>query len=95
MVDIISFPLDVFLFQEGVQSVLSMFTQIPGYNNDKLVPEVMLGFMLKTNFPEPESNWVFCFGLDEFLATTIHFQLADFSKLRNFRYQLYLPNMFL
>ena len=80
MVESISFPMDVCLFQEEVQLVLSILSQILVYDNDKLMTEVMIGFLLKTNLPKPETNQVCCFDFDEFLATTIHFQLAYFPK---------------
>ena len=86
VVESLSFPVDVCLFWEKVQLVLSILSQILGYDDDKSVTKVMIGFLLKTNLPEPETNQVWCFGFDEFLATTIHFQLAYFPKLIHFRY---------
>ena len=75
--------------------MLSILSQLLGYDDDKSLTEVMIGFLLKTNLLEPETNQVCCFGFDEFLATAVHFQLAYFLKLRHFRYQSYLLNMFL
>ena len=95
VVESLSFPMDVHIFREEVQLVLSILSQILGYDDEKSVTEVMIGFLLKTNLPEPETNQVCCFGFDEFLATTIHFQLAYFPKLRHFIHQSYLMNMFL
>ena len=86
MVESISFPMDVCLFQEEVQLVLSILNQILGYDDEKSVSEVMIGFLLKSNLLEPETSQVYCFGFDEFLDTAIHFQLADFRKLRHFKY---------
>ena len=95
VVESLSFPMDVHLFQEEVQLVLSILSQILVYDDDKSVTEVRIGFLLKMNLLELERNQVCCFGFDEFLATTIHFQLENFLKLRHFRYQSYLLNMFL
>ena len=86
MVERLAFPVDVRLFREEVQLVLSILSQILGYDDDKSMTEVMIGFMLKTNLPEPKTNQVYCFGFDEFLATAIHFKLAYFLKLIHFRY---------
>ena len=95
VVDSISFPVDVHFFQEEVQLVFSILSQILGYDDDKSMTKVIIGFMLRKHLPEPEINQVCVFGVDKFLNTTIHFQLAYFSKLRDFRYQSYLLNMFL
>ena len=95
VVESLAFPMDVRLFREEAQLVLSILSQILGYDDDKSVTKVMIGFLLKTNLLELETNQVCCFGFDEFIATAIHFQLVDFSKLRHFRYQSYLLNMFL
>ena len=81
VVERLAFPMDARLFQEEVQLVFSIL----GYDDDKLVTEVMIGFLLKTNLPEPETNQVCFFGFDEFLATAIHFQLVDFPKMIHFK----------
>ena len=47
-------PFNVSIFREDVQSVLSMLSQILGYDDDKSVTEVMLGFLLRTNLPNPK-----------------------------------------
>ena len=73
VVESLSFPVDVHLFLEEVQLVFSILSQILGYNDDNSVNEVMIGFQLKKNLPEPETNQVFCFGFDELLTTVIHF----------------------
>ena len=65
-------PLNVNIFWEEVQPVLSMLSKILGYDDDKFVAEVMLGFLSRTNLSHPESNKACCLILDEFLATTIH-----------------------
>ena len=95
MVESLAFLEDVHLFQEEVQLVLSILSQILGYDDDKSMNEVMIGLLLKTNLSEPETNQVYCFGFNEFLATAINFKLAYFPKLRHFRYHSYLLNMFL
>ena len=87
--------MDFRFFREEDQLVLSILSQLLGYDDDKPMTEVMTGFLLKTNLLETETNQVYFFGFDELLATTIHFQLADFPKLRHFRYQSYALSMFL
>ena len=58
VVESLAFPVDVHLFREEVQLVLSILNQILGYYDDTSVTEVMTGFLLKTNLPEPETNQV-------------------------------------
>ena len=83
VVESFSFPVDIHIFREEVQLVLSILSQILVYDDEKSMTEVMIGFLLKKNLPELETNQVCCFGFDEFLSTTIHFQLVDFPKMRH------------
>ena len=65
---------------------MPMLSEILGDDDDKSITEVMLVFLLRISFHEPESNQICCLGLDELLASVIHSQLMDFPKLRCFRY---------
>ena len=45
-------PYHVKIFQDPIQSIFSLLCQILGYDDDRLVDEVMLGFLLKSNQPQ-------------------------------------------
>lgn len=64
-----SFPYDVNIFQDEVQVVFSVLSQILGLDNDKLVIEVMLGFLMSLSQSELESK---CLNFDKFLVEIIH-----------------------
>ena len=65
----ISFSYDVNLFQDSVQVVFSLLSQILGLDNDKLVIEVILGFLMKLSHSESKSKFL---NFDEFLDRIIH-----------------------
>ena len=74
---------------------MSVVSQVLGLDNDKHVSEVILGFLLSIGSTNPESNLVWCFNFDDFLAEAIHTQLVEFPKVSFFRYQSYLLSMLL
>ena len=56
VVESLSFTVDVRLFQEEVQLVLSILSQILVYDDDKSVTGVMIGFVLNTNLSKLEKT---------------------------------------
>jgi hypothetical protein len=89
----LSFPLIIDIMVSEVQCVFSLLSQVLGFNNDRFVVEVMLGFLIKL-FQSNSGQFV-CINFDEFLVDTIHKQLVNFHCLRHFRYCTSLMNIFL
>jgi hypothetical protein len=87
------FPLIIDIMVSEVQCVFSLLSQVLGFNNDRFVVEVMLGFLIKL-FQSNSGQFV-CINFDEFLVDTIHKQLVNFHCLRHFRYCTSLMNIFL
>lgn len=62
-------------------------SQILGLNDDRLVSEVMLGFLVKFSQSEEQIK---CLNFDEFLVEKIHSQLMNFDTEKCFKYQTLL-----
>lgn len=45
LLQVIKFPLKAELFQTPIQLIMSMYTQIMGFNHDQGIPESFLGFL--------------------------------------------------
>ena len=75
-----NFPLKTELFQTPIQLIMSMYTQIMGFDHDKGIPESFLAFLLFLS----EST---LFEYPKFIAEFIHEQFNKFSSLTTFRYQ--------
>ena len=88
-------PYSVNIFKDEVQLVMSLASQILGLDDDTHINEVILGFLLSISSINPKSHSSHFFNLDEYLAEVIHAQLVEFLKVRFFRYQSYLLNMFM
>ena len=80
-------PYNVNIFKKYVQLVMSLVSQILGLDDDIHINEVVLGFLLSISLVDPESHFIHCFNLDEYLAKAIHVQLVEFLKVGFFKYQ--------
>ena len=82
------FPLRVELFQTPIQLIMSMYTQIMGFNHDQGIHEIFLGFLLFLS----KST---LFNYPKFIAESIHEEFNNFSSLTTFRYQSYIMYLIL
>ena len=51
LLQVMNFPLKALLFQSSIQLIMSMYTQIMGFNHDQGIPESFLGFLLSLSEP--------------------------------------------
>ena len=49
LVEDLSFPNDVSIFQENVQLILSLPSRVIGHDNDKIIDEYIIGFVMKVS----------------------------------------------
>ena len=91
------FPVDINMFNEESQWVISLLSLFLGLDTDKFVPEVLLSllFRLSLHQPKSESIWLSCLKFDEFLDENIHSQLVNLHMNIHFIFQSYLVIMFL
>ena len=91
------FPLDIDMFNEESQCVISLLSQFLGLNSDRFVSKVVLSLLFRLSMyqPKSESSQYSCLKFDEFLAENIHSQLVNFHMTRHFKFQSYLVRMFL
>ena len=82
------FPLKTKLFQTPIQLIMSMYTQIMGFNHDQGIPISFLGFLLFLF----EST---LFDYPKFIAESIHEKFNNFPSLTTFRYQSYIMYLIL
>lgn len=83
-----NFPLKAELFQTPIQLIMSMYTQIMGFNHDQGIPESFLGFLLSL------SEFTM-FDYPKYIADSMHKQFSIFSSLTTFRYQSYIMYLIL
>ena len=82
-----SFPYDISLFNQTLQAVFSLLSQILGLQDDKLVTEIMVGTMYLVSQSTKEFNLSF----DQYLVDKISYQLEHFnSDGKVFNYQTLL-----
>ena len=91
------FPLDIILFNEESQWVISFLSQFLGLDNDKFVPEFLLSLLFRLSLHQSvsESNQLSFLTFDEFLGENIDSRLVNFHTTRHFKFQSYLVRMFL
>ena len=65
----LSLPYSIDLFNDSIQPLFSLMGHILGLDNDRLVSEVMLGFMVKFRQSEEQIKFI---NFDEFLVEKIH-----------------------
>lgn len=85
-----SFPYDISLFNETLQALFSLFSQILGLQDYKLVTKIMLGTMCLVI----QSTKEFSLSFDQYLVENISYQLEHFnSDGKVFNYQTLLMLM--
>jgi hypothetical protein len=70
-----SFPYDISLFNETLQAVFSLLSQILGLQDDKLVTEIMVGTVCLVS----QSTKEFSLSFDQYLVENISYQLEHFN----------------
>ena len=83
------FPCQISVFQHPIHFLLSLFCQVLGLDDDSLVSEVMIGYLVHASHSKNSKS----LNLDEFLDEKIHSQLEKFHLEQNFIYQTLLLKM--
>ena len=80
----LSLPYSIDLFNYSIRPFFSLMSDILGLDDDRLVNEVMLGFLVKFSQSEERNK---CLNFDEFLVEKIHSQIMNFHIEECFKYQ--------
>lgn len=79
----LSIPYPIYVFKEKVWSVITTMTRVLGLESDKIISDVVIGFLVSI-FPT-NGGQVLQFKYDEFMANRIHEQFGNFNTLKCFR----------
>lgn len=92
LVEKLKSPYLIHVFIERVQYIVTMISQVLGLDNDMLVGDVILGFLMLIFSLDGIPISKFKFG--QFLVENIHVQLVSVHTLKYFRQKSYLMPLF-